>query len=91
MEIIASLIGLIFFIACCVTISRIGEIRDDAKRQTELLRQIAQQTKKEGAAQEPSVNYLNPLAEEKSAFPPFLLVLLIVIIVLIVIAMAMRR
>ena len=92
MEIIVSLTSLIFFIACCVTIARIGEIRDETKRQTKLLQQLVSQTRKDEPAKIDSIyKEAKIAAKAASGIPIALIILIVTIIVLAAIAMATRN
>lgn len=86
------IIGLIFFIMVCITISRIGDIHDHARRQTKLLEQIAMNTKPPEEAPKPAPAPLNYIRDEpKGGAKIFVFIGAAVVVVLVIIAIASKK
>jgi hypothetical protein len=86
-----AIVGFIFFIAVCVTISRVGEIRDQAKRQTELLERIVKNTNPApDPATKPTASVANTNERQKSGLGTATAIIVVVALLIIVLGLATK-
>lgn len=90
-QIFSGFLGLLFLVLWLVLFSRVGDVRDEARRHTRLLEEIARNTRNPADANKPAVerNYIRE--ESKAGIGWFLGILTVIGLLLFIASMATKK